>query len=288
MTSTAPATTFPLEQSSGGTSTLWLESPHQSVVVVDRIMLARLDATLDALRAEPPSLLIIRSRDQRVWVAGADLKEIDSLSNEELEHYLADGQRVFAKISDLPFPVIAAVCGATLGGGLELAMHCHGIVATTTSMRGKPYAIGLPEASLGLVPAWGGTQLLPARVAPDQSVPAIASGTAYTSDAMPEDLVDATVDSENELEAACVALASSINPTDLPRTIASCDEEMVLAAVDHIRHDPNADEAARVVAHCISTGVKNGLAAGLDMEREGLVSLRATEYARAKLQAFLS
>ena len=134
MTSTAPATTFPLEQSSGGTSTLWLESPHQSVVVVDRIMLARLDATLDALRAEPPSLLIIRSRDQRVWVAGADLKEIDSLSDEELEHYLADGQRVFAKISDLPFPVIAAVCGATLGGGLELAMHCHGIVATTTSM----------------------------------------------------------------------------------------------------------------------------------------------------------
>jgi hypothetical protein len=100
--------------------------------------------------------------------------------------------------------------------------------------------------------------------------------------------VDATVDSENELEAACVALASSINPTDLPRTIASCDEEVVLAAVDHIRHDPNADEAARVVAHCISTGVKNGLAAGLDMEREGLVSLRATEYARAKLQAFLS
>jgi hypothetical protein len=63
---------------------------------------------------------------------------------------------------------------------------------------------------------------------------------------------------------------------------------MVLAAVDLIRHDPNADEAAGVVAHCIATGVKTGHAAGLDMEREGLVSLRATEYTRAKLQAFLS
>jgi enoyl-CoA hydratase/carnithine racemase len=286
VTSTAPATTFTLERAAA--TTLWLEAPHQSVVVMDRIMLARLDASIDAIEADPPSLLIIRSRDERVWVAGADLKEIDSLSDEQLEHYLADGQRTFGRISDLPFPVIAAVCGATLGGGLELAMHCHGIVATTKSMRGKPYPIGLPEASLGLVPGWGGTQLLPARVKPAISVPAIASGTPFLSDDLPDDLVDATVGAPDELEAACVALATTITPDSLPRTIASCDEEMVLAAVDQIRHDPASDEAAGVVAHCIAIGVKDGLAAGLDMEREGLVSLRATEHTRAKLQAFLT
>ncbi len=255
---------------------------------MDRLMLARLDATIDPLESLAPSALIIRSRDERVWVAGADLKEIDGLTDDELESYLAEGQRVFGRIAALPFPVVAAVCGATLGGGLELAMHCHGIVACTTSMRGKPYPIGLPEASLGLVPAWGGTQLLPARVPPDVSLPAIAAGKPFQSDDLPEDLVDGTVDTPDALEAACLALAASLNPADLPRTIASCEEDMLLAAVDHIRHDPHATEAGKIVAHCVATGVKDGLSEGLDMEREGLISLRNTEHTRGLLHAFLN
>jgi enoyl-CoA hydratase/carnithine racemase len=223
-----------------------------------------------------------------VWVAGADLKEINGLSDEQLDAYLAEGQRAFGRLAALPFPVIAAVCGATLGGGLELAMHCHGIVASTQSMRGKPYPIGLPEASLGLCPGWGGTQLLPARVEPDISIPAIASGTPFLSDSMPEGLCDVAVDTPDELEDACRSLAASLEPSDLPRTIACCDEEMLLAEVDHIRHGHDVEEAARVVGHCVATGVKDGLAAGLDMEREGLVSLRNTEHTTHLLQAFLA
>ncbi len=288
MTTASPATAFAVDHRSDGAAVLWLEAPHQSVVVMDRVMLARLDATLDELEASPPSMLIIRSRDERVWVAGADLKEIDGLTDDELDAYLAEGQRIFGRIASLPFPVVAAVCGATLGGGLELAMHCHGIVASRTSMRGKSYPIGLPEASLGLVPGWGGTQLLPARVPPDISLPAIAAGKPFLSDDMPEDLVDVAVDTPDELEAACTSLASTLSSADLPRTIASCDEEMLLAAVDHVRHDPNATEAGKIVAHCVATGVKDGLAEGLEMEREGLVSLRNTEHTRGLLHAFLN
>ncbi|MDP7029187.1 MAG: enoyl-CoA hydratase/isomerase family protein [Phycisphaerales bacterium] len=288
MTTASPTAAFALDRRPDGAAVVWLEAPHQSVVVMDRVMLARLDATIDALEASPPSMVIIRSRDQRVWVAGADLKEIDSLSDDELEAYLAEGQRVFGRIASLPFPVIAAVCGATLGGGLELAMHCHGVVACVTSMRGKPYPIGLPEASLGLVPGWGGTQLMPARVPPDVSLPAMAAGKPFLSSELPEDLVDATVDDPDALEQACVDLAATLDPTDLPRTIASCDEEMLLAAVDHIRHDPAATEAGKIVAHCVATGVKDGLPEGLEMEREGLVSLRNTEHTRGLLHAFLN
>jgi enoyl-CoA hydratase/carnithine racemase len=288
MTAISPTTTFPLDRAADGSVVLWLEAPHQSVVVLDRSMIARLDATIDELESDPPSLLIVRSRDQRVWVAGADLKEISTLSDEQLDAYLAEGQRVFGRLAALPFPVIAAVCGATLGGGLELAMHCHGIVACKQSMRGKPYPIGLPEASLGLCPGWGGTQLLPARVEPNLSVPAIASGIPFLSESMPEGLCDMQVESADDLEDASRTLAASLNPSDLPRTIACCDEEMLLAEVDHIRHAMEAEEAAKVVAHCIATGVKDGLAAGLDMEREGLVSLRNTEHTTRLLQAFLA
>ncbi|MCP4758058.1 MAG: hypothetical protein GY894_07690 [Planctomycetes bacterium] len=288
MTTTSATKTFPIDRDQDGSAVLWLEAPHQSVVVFDQTMLARLNASIDALESDPPAFLIIRSRDERVWVAGADLKEIQSLSDEELETYLSEGQTAFARLSALPFPVIAAITGATLGGGLELALHCHGIVASAISMRGKPYRIGLPEASLGLVPGWGGTQLLPARIAPDISVAAIASGTSFKSDAMPDDLVDVTVSTPTEIMSAAATLAGSLEPADLPRTIASCDEEMVLAAVDHVRHDPASDEAAGVVAHCIATGVKDGISAGLEMEIEGLVSLRNTEHTQAQLQQFLS
>jgi 3-hydroxyacyl-CoA dehydrogenase/enoyl-CoA hydratase/3-hydroxybutyryl-CoA epimerase len=288
MTAISPTTAFSLDRAADGSAVLWLEAPHQSVVVLDRSMITRLDVTIDALESDPPTMLIVRSRDERVWIAGADLKEIRALGDEELDAYLADGQRVFGRLAALPFPVIAAVCGATLGGGLELAMHCHGIVATTRSMRGKPYPIGLPEASLGLCPGWGGSQLLPARVEPDVSIPAIASGTPFLSEAMPEGLCDVAVTHADELEPACRALADTLTPSDLPRTIACCDEEMLLAEVDHIRHAADAEESAIVVAHCIATGVKDGLSAGLDMEREGLVSLRNTEHTTHLLQAFLT
>jgi 3-hydroxyacyl-CoA dehydrogenase/enoyl-CoA hydratase/3-hydroxybutyryl-CoA epimerase len=288
MTTTSATETFPIDRDRDGLATLWLEAPHQSVVVFDRIMLDRLNASLDALESDPPAALVIRSRDQRVWVAGADLKEIHGLSDEDLEAYLSDGQVAFGRIASLPFPTIAAITGATLGGGLELALHCHGIVASTVSMRGKPYPIGLPEASLGLVPGWGGTQLLPARVVPDISVAAIATGTPFTSDAMPEGLVDATTETPDEVMTAAATLATSIDPADHPRTIGSCDEDMLLAATDRVRHDPASDEAAGVVAHCIATGVKDGVSEGLEMEIEGLVSLRNTEHTQAQLQRFLA
>ncbi len=288
MTTTTPTTSFPIDRTAEGAAVLWVEAPHQAVVVMDRITLARLDASIDAVESDPPTCLIIRSRDERVWIAGADLKEIDGLDDDALDAYLADGQRVFGRIAALPFPVVAAITGATLGGGLELAMHCHGMVASRSSMRGKPYPIGLPEASLGLVPGWGGTQLLPARVEPSVSLPAIAHGRPFMSDGMPEDLVDHVVDAADDVQDAALTLAGTLDPESLPRTIATCDEEMLLAEVDHIRHDPDSDEAAGVVAHCVATGVKDGIDSGLSMEREGLVSLRNTEHTRARLQEFFS
>jgi hypothetical protein len=84
-------------------------------------------------------------------------------------------------------------------------------------------------------------------------------------------------------------IADTIEIEDLPHSVSSCDnEESILAAVDHVRHAHRSDEASGVVAHCVSTGVKYGLAAGLGQEREGLVSLRNTEHTTTKLREFLN
>lgn len=289
MTQTASTAPLSIDRDSDGVATLWLDAPHQPVVVLDRILLQRLDQAITDVAAEPPAMLLVRSACTRVWVAGADLKEISGLDDESLDAYLADGQQIFARMAALPCPVIALIDGATLGGGLELAMHCHGMVVSQTSQRGKSYPIGLPEAGLGLVPGWGGTQLLPARVSPSTSIPAIATGTTFQSDAMPSGLADTVVESPDELDAAARSLASNLDPTTLPHTVCSCDnEEAILAAVDHVRHHHPDDAAAGVVAHCVATGVKQGLQEGLNQEREGLVSLRRTEHTTNKLREFLS
>src|SRR4030095_4414837 len=79
-----------------------------------------------------------------------------------------------------------AINGAALGGGLELAMHCDGLVAAPPPSRdgapGKPYPVGLPEAGLGLCPGWGGTNLLPARMDAADAIRRAASGQTMTDD----------------------------------------------------------------------------------------------------------
>ena len=288
MTTTTSTQPLSIDRDSSGIATLWLDAPHQPVVVLDQILLQRLDEAITLIANDPPKMLVVRSACTRVWVAGADLKEISGLDDDALDAYLSHGQRTFARIAALPCPVLAAIDGATLGGGLELAMHCHGIVATQHNQRGKPYPIGLPEAGLGLVPGWGGTQLLPARVTPSTSVASIASGSPFQSNAMPHGLADTTVDTPEELQAAAIALAELLDPAELPHTISSCgNEDAILAAVDHVRHHHADNAAAGVVAHCVATGVKKGFSEGLDQEREGLVSLRRTEHTTTKLREFL-
>ncbi|OCA92353.1 enoyl-CoA hydratase [Pseudobacillus wudalianchiensis] len=92
----------------------------------------------------------------RFFSAGADIKEFTTVeSGKEFSELAARGQRVFERIENFPKPVIAAIHGAALGGGLELAMSCH---IRLVSEQAK---LGLPELSLGLVPGFAGSQRLP-------------------------------------------------------------------------------------------------------------------------------
>src|SRR6185295_8949020 len=125
--------------------------------------------------------LILASASDRVFVAGADLKSISEWDDTQLQKYLEYGASVFAMLADFPFPTVAAINGAALGGGLELAMHCDALVAAP-SPSGKPYPVGLPEAGLSLCPGWGGTNMLPARVEPAAAIRMTCEGKPMPSD----------------------------------------------------------------------------------------------------------
>ena len=101
-------------------------------------------------------VIIITGSGEKSFVAGADIKEFSDFGQEKAEELARNGQNsLFNKIENLKKPVIAAVNGFALGGGLELAMACHIRFASENAK------LGLPEVTLGLIPGYGGTQPLP-------------------------------------------------------------------------------------------------------------------------------
>lgn len=283
--SMAPPEPLPITSLPGGVAMITLEHPQKPLVILDQALLQRLDRTLDELE-DGLKAVYVRSADERVFVAGADLKEIDSLDDDQLHHYLVEGTRIFGRLAQLPCPTVALVNGAALGGGLELALHCSAIIATRVNAKGKPYPVGLPEAGLGLCPAWGGTQRLPGRVTPGKAVPAAATGKPYSIDDVPEGLVDAFADSADSLISTADAWLSGQDANCAPGTIQSTDHDVMQQALAEVRSCHNDNAAAMAVCEAMQVGLERGLEAGLEAERRLLLALRQTEDTRSKLDAF--
>lgn len=131
--------------------------------------LASLDVALDEIAAHTPAPAAIAVTGKPfVFAVGADLSGVPSITSADDAREIAEtGHRVFRRLKDSTIPTFAFVNGAALGGGLELALHCHHRTIATTAV------VAFPEAFLGLVPGWGGTQLLPNLIGIDPAVTVI-------------------------------------------------------------------------------------------------------------------
>ena len=288
--------TLPIEISQDGVLpgcvTVTLEQPGRAVVVLDHDLIRRLDATLRSVPRDAAGL-ILASASERSFVAGADLKSISEWDDEHLAAYLRYGSEVFGILTDMPFPTVAAINGAALGGGLELALHCDGLVAAPAPS-GKPYPIGLPEAGLGLCPGWGGSNMLPARMDPAQAIELAARGVPLKYDAAVEaGLFDAVVDDPADLHTAAEQWLASRAQTPTQRDGAPARwigrpnvAANVLAALDRVRPDLPDTDAARAVADSVDAGLTSGWSAGLECEQRRLMKLRNTQTARDAISAF--
>jgi 3-hydroxyacyl-CoA dehydrogenase/enoyl-CoA hydratase/carnithine racemase len=126
--------------------------------------LASLALALDALESGDWQGLLLTGKPL-VFAAGADITTFPGITEERAREGSAVGHALFGRIRDLPFPTLAALTGAALGGGIEIALHCD--VRTVAS---SARHLALPEVFLGLVPGWGGTQLLPRIVGAERAV----------------------------------------------------------------------------------------------------------------------
>ncbi|MFO0833513.1 MAG: enoyl-CoA hydratase-related protein [Phycisphaerales bacterium] len=280
-----------------GIVTVALEQPGKPVVVLDLELIQRLEATLRAVPAGT-SGLVLASASERVFVAGADLNAIMAANDAELAKYLAFASRVFQMLADFPFPTVAAINGAALGGGLELAMHCDGLVACPAV---KPYPVGLPEAGLAICPGWGGTNLLPARIDPARAIRMTAEGKPMNYDeAVVAGLFDAVAPDAASLRNVACDLIVKLRGTGAKSPMQRRDGSPwrwigrpeaaagAMKALDSVRHELPQTEAAAAVAGAVEAGLTRGWKTALEVEQRELVRLRHTAPAKAALEAFFA
>ena len=164
---------FTLEVGDDGLGILTFDLPGEKVNMLSRGVFGELSDMLGRMPREPRLRgLLVRSGKPDVFVAGADLKEFTRIGSEDLRPLVERGQAIFEQIAALPWPTVAAIGGACVGGGTEFALACD-----FRLMSDAPKArIGLPEVRLGIYPAWGGCTRLPKLVGLQAALDLILTG----------------------------------------------------------------------------------------------------------------
>lgn len=159
-------------------------------------LIDHLDRALDKIEKDNDRAVIITGEGDS-FAGGADIGEMKDLTVEEAESFSRKGQEVFNRLRTLSKPVIGAVNGYALGGGMELALHCDLIIAAEDA------TLGQPEVGLGVIPGFGGTQLLPRKVGINKAKELIFTGKKIgAAEAQETGLVNGTVDPDNLLDEA--------------------------------------------------------------------------------------
>ena len=172
--------------------------------------LAELDGHIRAIEADLAieGVVLISAKDH-IFHAGADLHALQKWNDAEVQRFIEQGQEVFGRLASLKAPTVAAIHGACLGGGFEMALACDYRIATAD----RATKIGLPETKLGILPAWGGSTRLPRLVGVTRALDVILGGkTPAAKQALHHGMIDAIAPRELLLSAALDALKNSIPP----------------------------------------------------------------------------
>lgn len=180
-----------LELDADGVAWVTFDDPNAKVNVLSTETATRLDGLLNELLGRPPKGVVFISAKPDIFIAGADIKELEAIRDASLAHDLSRrGHAIFDKIAALSVPTVAAIDGACLGGGCELALACRYRIATDN----RKTLVGLPETQLGIIPGWGGTQRLPRLIGVRAALGIIVPGKALSAGkAARVGLVDAVV-----------------------------------------------------------------------------------------------
>jgi 3-hydroxyacyl-CoA dehydrogenase/enoyl-CoA hydratase/3-hydroxybutyryl-CoA epimerase len=181
--------------------TLIFDRPESGANIFDAATLDELNENLDFVENDASlSGLIIASAKKSIFVAGADLKTLlQQAQSGDMREFIAKGQRIFGRLANLKIPTVAAIHGASAGGGYEVTLACDYRIATDDPAT----RIGLPETTLGLIPAWGGCTQLPRLIGAEKAAEVILKGKLYSAqEALKLGLIDETAPRDQLVERA--------------------------------------------------------------------------------------
>lgn len=189
----------------GNYAILWVDNPKTrnalSVPIVEHM-----DKLVDEVVADKDiHCLIITGGGEKSFAAGADISKLVNMSPEESRYSIEVGHKLFSKIETLDIPVIAAVNGYCLGGGLEISMCCDIRVCSANAK------FGLPEINIGMIPGWGGTLRLPRLIGESRAKNMLLRGKMITAqEALDYGLVAEVYENVDELRVKAEELAKEL------------------------------------------------------------------------------
>ena len=189
----------------GNYAILWVDNPKTrnalSVPIVEHM-----DKLVDEVVADKNiHCLIITGGGEKSFAAGADISKLVNMSPEESRYSIEVGHKLFSKIETLDIPVIAAVNGYCLGGGLEISMCCDIRVCSANAK------FGLPEINIGMIPGWGGTLRLPRLIGESRAKNMLLRGKMITAqEAQDYGLVAEVYENVDELRVKAEELAKEL------------------------------------------------------------------------------
>ena len=231
----SPATfsTFVIEQLAGGFTAIGIKVPDHTQNIMNRLFIDELSQMFLLLRQNPPRGLLVESRREDSFLAGADIDRIDAMwtqSPAQIMELCDKGRTLLKLFSSSSWPSVAIIDGVCLGGGLELALACDFRIATEN----QKAVLGMPEVKLGLMPGWGGTVRLPRLIGPGPAIELIASGESVTGDqAQAIGLVDACVSSSSARASALQLLEQSISTESFRKRRHEQQQPRILEKPEH-------------------------------------------------------
>ena len=253
---------------------LTFDRPESGANIFDAATMSELSEHVDVIEGDQSLRgLIITSAKKSIFIAGADLKTLlKQARTGELGAFIAEGQRVFNRIAALKIPSVAAIHGACAGGGYEVTLASDWRVASDDPAT----RIGLPETTLGLIPAWGGSTRLPRLIGEDNAAEVILKGKLYSaSEALKIGLVDEVVTREKLLDAARRLIGKGRRP---PAKISRSKGKTPVPS------DPKSARARALGV--ITTGGANAIDESLKLELDAIVDLGKTESTQNLIRNF--
>lgn len=277
---------------------LCFDRKGEAINKLDRLALSELHEAIATIAATPGLRGVLLTSAKEVFIAGADITEFGAQfkrPNEEMLDHFRDSNAVLCGLERLDMPVLAAINGYALGGGLELALCCDYRVMSASAQ------VGLPEVSLGLFPGLGGTVRLPRIAGLEAAIDWIAGGKPSRADAALDAGVVDQVAAPDQLRAAALALLEhaaaheqewrarrAVRQDPVPLAPGAAREVFQQARSRIAANSPKHQPAAMMALESIESNWPLAIALALEVEVRQFARVAKTQAAASLVQAFLS